>query len=71
MSVFDYVVWIIAAVLLLPVLITPAGWLFAVALAVAWVVVAYGGRFVAQVEKERRQGERGMASQVRDRGGDR
>lgn len=75
MSGFDKVVWAVVALILLPVLITPAGWAFALILAFVWLLATYGGRYALEVEKQRRQGERGMALDVRkngrNRGGDR
>jgi hypothetical protein len=71
MGVFDWVVWTIAVIILLPVLVSPAGVAFAVVAAVMWLIVAYGGRFVLEVERERRQGERGLARDIRNRGGGR
>jgi|AntRauTorcE11898_2_1112593.scaffolds.fasta_scaffold04956_6 hypothetical protein len=71
MGVFDWVVWAIAIIILLPLLVTPAGWIVAVALAVVWVLGTYFGRYLLQVERERRRGERGVAKQIRDRGGER
>jgi membrane protein implicated in regulation of membrane protease activity len=71
MSAFNYVVGAVALVILIPVLMTPAGWVAGVALAVVWVVGAYFGRYVLQVEKARRTGERGAAARVRNRGGER
>lgn len=65
MSGFDKLVWIIAAVILIPILLSPAGWAFGAVLAVAWLVTAYGGRYLLQLEKQRRQGERGMINDVR------
>lgn len=65
MSGFDKVVWVIAALFLLPVLLTPAGLAFGVALAIAWLVAAYGGRYLLDLEKHRREGERGLANNVR------
>lgn len=74
MSGFDKVVWLIAVALLLPVLATPAGWAFGIALAIAWLIAAYGGRYLLDLEKHRREGERGLASnvrsQARNQGGD-
>lgn len=67
MSWFDKLVWGIAVLLLIPVLITPAGWAFAAVLVVLWLLVAYGGRYALEVEKQRRQGERGWAHEVRSR----
>lgn len=70
MSGFDKVVWAVVIVILLPVLISPAGWAFALVLAFVWLVATYGGRYLLDLEKQRRQGERGMAYDVRKRGRD-
>lgn len=63
---FDKVVWVVAAVILIPVALSPAGWLFAAVLAIAWLAVAYGGRYVLGVEKMRRSGERSAIHRVRN-----
>jgi uncharacterized membrane protein len=68
---FDRVVWIVAALILIPVLLSPAGWLFGIVLAVLWIVVAYGSREVLEIEKARRQGERGRIAEIRSQGRDR
>lgn len=68
MSGFDKIVLVGAVLLLLPVLITPAGWAFGLALALGWIATWYGGRYLLDLEKQRRQGERGMAHDVRMRG---
>jgi hypothetical protein len=65
---FDKLVWGVVALIFLPVLITPAGWAFAAIIATGWVVVTYGGRYLLDLEKQRRQGERGLAHDVRRRG---
>lgn len=62
---FDKVVWGVALLIALPVLITPAGWLFAAIVILGWVVLAYGGRELLEIEKNRRQGERGKMHEVR------
>lgn len=62
---FDKIVLGIALLLLVPVLLSPAGWLFAVTAAVLWVIAAYGIRWALGVEKARRTGERGRIKQVR------
>ena len=67
MSAFDKVVLVGLVVILLPVLITPAGWAFALLLGIGWIAVTYGGRYLLDLEKQRRQGERGMAHDVRQR----
>lgn len=67
---FDKVVWAIAILLLIPILLSPAGWLFGIVIAIVWILVAYGGREVLEIEKARRQGERGRIAEVRSRGGD-
>ncbi|WP_227132337.1 amino acid transporter [Halorubellus salinus] len=71
MSAFNYVVGAVALVILAPVALTPAGWVAGLVLAGVWVVGAYFGRYILQVEKARRTGERGAAAQVRNRGGGR
>jgi len=65
MSLADKLIWTIAIVLLLPVLASPAGWTFGVALAVGWLIAAYGGKYLLDLEKHRREGERGMIADVR------
>ena len=70
MSGFDKVVWAVVDLILIPVLITPAGWAFALVLAGGWLLVTYGGRYLLDLEKQRRQGERGMAYEIRRRGRD-
>lgn len=73
-STFDYVVLGVALLILAPVLLSPAGWLFAALVVVLWLVVAYGGRELWDMEKTRRQGERGKMHEVRswrDREGER
>lgn len=67
MSIFDGVVWGVAAVLLVPVLLSPVGWIVGAVVALAWILGAYGGRYLLQVERERRQGERGLAKDLRTR----
>lgn len=64
-STFDYFVLGVALLILVPVLLSPAGWLFAAILVVAWLVVTYGGRELLDLEKQRRQGERGKKFEVR------
>lgn len=71
MSTFDKVVWLLVALVFAPVLITPAGWMFATVVATIVVVASYGGRYLLDLEKQRRQGERGAARKIRDRGRDR
>jgi hypothetical protein len=71
MSAFNYVVAGVATLILLPVLLTPAGWMAALVLAAVWVAGAYTTRYLLEVEKARRTGERGAAARVRNRGGDR
>lgn len=68
---FDKVVLAVAGLLLLPVLISPAGWGFGFFLVLAWIVSAYGGRYLLDLEKQRRQGERGMSYSVRKTGRER
>jgi hypothetical protein len=67
-GVFDYVVWGVAAILLIPVVLNPAAWLFGAVAAGVWVLFAYGGREALEIEKSRRQGERGKALEVRNWG---
>lgn len=74
MSTFDKVVLAGLVLIALPVLITPAGWAFALLLGIGWLALTYGGRELLEIEKQRRQGERGRAAEVRERvrhGGDR
>jgi hypothetical protein len=68
MSFWDYLIWGVAGLLLLPALVTPAGAAFAVVLAVGWLAVTYGGKYLLDLEKQRRQGERMDAFDVRQRG---
>jgi amino acid permease len=67
-SVFDWVVWGVVALLLIPVALNPAGWLAGLLLVGAWLVVTYGGREYLELEKSRRQGERAKALEVRNWG---
>lgn len=74
MSAFDKVVLAGLVVLAIPVLITPAGWVFGVLLGALWLALTYGGRELLEIEKQRRQGERGRAAEIRGHvrdGGDR
>lgn len=64
---FDMIVLGVAALILIPVLLSPAGWLFAAIVVALWLLVAYGLRFALGVEKARRQGERGRIAEVRSR----
>ncbi|WP_255149783.1 hypothetical protein [Halorarius halobius] len=66
-SAFTYVVWGVALLLLIPVLLSPAGWAFALGLVILWLAVTYGGRELLDMEKKRRQGERGKMYEVRSR----
>lgn len=43
MSAFEWVVGIVAAILLAPALLS-GGWVIGIALVVGWLVVAFGGR---------------------------
>lgn len=70
MSSFDKLVLLVAAILAIPILITPAGWLFGVILVVGWIATAYGARYLLDLERYRRQGERGWTNQIRSQGGD-
>jgi len=65
MSLSDKIIWGIAIVLLLPVLVSPAGWLFGLTLAVGWLLAAYLTKYLLDLEKHRREGERGMIADVR------
>ena len=60
-------VWIIAALLFVPALVNPAAWPVAVFLAVAWLGATYGLSYVLDLEKVRREGERGMIKETRRR----
>lgn len=62
---FDKIVLGIALLILIPVLLSPAGWFFAVVLAVLWILAAYGTRWALGVEKARRTGERGRIAEAR------
>lgn len=64
-TVFEKIAWVIAAILLLPVLVNPASWLVALALALAVLAVYYGGRYLLDLEKQRRMGERASISDIR------
>lgn len=66
-TLFDKVVWAVALIILIPVLLNPAGWPVAVALAMVWLAVSYGSRELLDLEKRRREGERGMVQDVRNR----
>lgn len=71
LSLFDYVVLGVLAIILLPVLLTPAGWLFAGLLAALWLLLTYGGRYLLELNKWKSEGERGRVSAVRQRARDR
>jgi len=60
-------VWVVAALLFVPVLASPAGWPIAVFFAALWLVGTYGLSYVLDLEKRRREGERGFAQTVRKR----
>lgn len=62
---FDKVVWGVALLLAIPVLLSPAGWLFASIVILIWVALAYGGRELLEIEKSRREGERAKIHEVR------
>jgi hypothetical protein len=68
---FDKLVLVVAIAILIPVLLTPAGWIFAITVAVIWILLAYGIRYLAGLEKARRTGERGRIAEVRSRAKDR
>lgn len=67
----DYIAVGVAVLLALPILFNPVSWPVAAALVVAWIAVFYGSGYVLELEKNRRFGERGMGSEVRNKlGGD-
>lgn len=70
MNVWEAVIWGVAVLILIPVLLNPAGWLFGLALLLVWLAIAYGVPHLIDLEKQRRQGERGMAKNIRNREGD-
>jgi hypothetical protein len=58
----------VAVLLLVPIALVPASWpVFALA-AVVWLILGYGTRYVLDLEKYRRQGERQQSSSVRNWG---
>jgi len=61
----DIVIVGLAAVLLVPILLNPISWpIFALA-ALLVLVGGYGIRYLLDLEKQRRSGERGRKAQVR------
>jgi arginine exporter protein ArgO len=48
MKLYYWIVLAVAAVLALPVLVTPAGWALAAVLVVGWVLLATAGRWAAR-----------------------
>jgi hypothetical protein len=64
-SLFEKIAWTVALLVLLPVLINPASWIVAILLAIAVLVSFYVGRYLLDLEKQRRMGERGMIKDVR------
>lgn len=62
MSNYEKALWALAGLALLPVIINPASWVLAVALAAGIILVGYGGRFAVrqslEIEKARRTGEK-------------
>lgn len=67
MSTFDKIVWAGVVILLIPVLLSPAGWAIGLIAVVGWLALTYGGREAWEMEKSRREGERGMIKDVRRR----
>lgn len=68
---FDKVVFGVVLLILIPVLLVPSGLIFALTVAVLWILVAYGTRYALDVEKERRSGERGRRAEIEARINDR
>jgi membrane protein implicated in regulation of membrane protease activity len=62
--------WVLAAIVLVPVALSPAGWLVGAALAVAVLVSYYGGRYGLKRHRER-GGNRDRVADLRQRGGGR
>jgi hypothetical protein len=60
MKPYYWLVLAVAAVLLLPVLVTPAGWMLAAVLVVGWLILSIGGRWIVSeyvdLKKEREKG---------------
>ena len=69
MKAYYWVVLAVAGLLLLPVLITPAGWMLAAVLVVGWLAVSLGGRWVVSDYVDlKKQREKGMtAKRVSDK----
>lgn len=67
MSTKAKVAWGGAILLLIPVLVSPAGWMIGVGLAVGWLLLTLVGPELWEMEKSRREGERGMIKDVRRR----
>lgn len=68
-SIAEKVIWGLALLALIPALFNPAGWMFAILLALGILAVGYGVRWLYGTSQARRQGERGRVKQARDRGG--
>ncbi len=68
MSLSDKIIWSIVALILIPVLLNPAGAAFGVTIAAVWLIGAYALRYFLNLEKQRRQGERGFINDVRNKG---
>lgn len=67
LSTLDYIVLAGILLILVPVLITPAGWLFAAIVVAIWLIATYGGRYFLELHKWKSEGERGRVSNVRRR----
>jgi len=63
----DGLIWLGVALILLPALITPAGWIVGAVLALVWLLATYGSAYLLDLERHRREGERGMIKEVRQR----
>lgn len=76
MSLLNKVFLAGAALIFLPVLLSPAGWIFATIILVGWAIFVYGGRELIEIQKSRYQGERSakvraeLAERRRDLGDD-
>lgn len=69
-SLFNAFGLVVLAILLIPVLLNPAVWLFGGALVLLWVALWWGGRYVLELNKWKSEGERGHMANVRARARD-
>lgn len=65
-STLEKATWVIALLILIPVLLIPSVWPVALALAVIWIVAVYGLKYLLDLEKHRRTGERMDIAEVRN-----